>query len=128
MRRVVVTGLGLVTPLGADVETAWKTIIAAKSGAGTITRFDATEFQSNYACEVKPADHEYGSDPSKRVAHKIQRQVDPFIVYGIDAAGQAMEDAGLLDLSEEERLRFGCSIGSGIGGRAGREKEVGGAG
>ena len=58
MRRVVVTGLGLVTPLGADVETAWKNILAAKSGAGTITRFDATEFQSNYACEVKPAGHE----------------------------------------------------------------------
>src|ERR1044072_6408173 len=131
MRRVVVTGLGLVTPLGADVETAWKNIIASKSGAGTITRFDATEFQSNYACEVKPADHEYGFDPSKRVEHKIQRQVDPFIVYGIDAAGQAMEDAGLLDLSEEERLRFGCSIGSGMGGDAGgghRERGVGGEG
>src|ERR1700761_9233508 len=78
MRRVVVTGLGLVTPLGADVETSWKNIIAAKSGAGTITRFDATDFHSNYACEVKPADHEYGFDPDKRVDHKVQRQVDPF--------------------------------------------------
>ncbi|WP_343762255.1 beta-ketoacyl synthase N-terminal-like domain-containing protein, partial [Sphingomonas molluscorum] len=55
MRRVVVTGLGLVTPLGADVETAWKNIIASKSGPATITRFDATDFHSNYACEVKPA-------------------------------------------------------------------------
>lgn len=123
MRRVVVTGLGLVTPLGADVETAWKNIIAAKSGAATITRFDATDFQSNYACEVKPADHEYGFDPGKRVDHKIQRQVDPFIVYGIDAAGQAIEDAGLLDMSEELRLRAGCSIGSGIGGLPGIESE-----
>ena len=61
MRRVVVTGLGLVTPLGADVETAWKNIVAAKSGAGTITRFDATDFQSNYACEVKPAGHAAGN-------------------------------------------------------------------
>jgi 3-oxoacyl-[acyl-carrier-protein] synthase II len=123
MRRVVVTGLGLVTPLGADVETAWKNIIASKSGAATITRFDATDFQSNYACEVKPADHEYGFDAGKRVDHKIQRQVDPFIVYGIDAAGQALEDAGLTEMSEEARLRAGCSIGSGIGGLPGIESE-----
>lgn len=123
MRRVVVTGLGLVTPLGADVETAWKNILASKSGAGTITRFDATDFQSNYACEVKPAGHEYGFDAGRRVDHKIQRQVDPFIVYGIDAAGQAIEDAGLLDMSEETRFRAGCSIGSGIGGLPGIESE-----
>ncbi|PXA92431.1 beta-ketoacyl-[acyl-carrier-protein] synthase II [Nostoc sp. 3335mG] len=123
MRRVVVTGLGLVTPLGADVETAWKNIIASKSGAATITRFDATDFQTNYACEVKPADHEYGFDAGKRVDHKIQRQVDPFIVYGIDAAGQAIEDAGLIDMSEELRFRAGCSIGAGIGGLPGIESE-----
>ena len=123
MRRVVVTGLGLVTPLGADVETAWANIIAAKSGAGTITRFDATDFHSNYACEVKPADHAYGFDPGKRVDHKIQRQVDPFIVFGIDAAGQALEDAGLTEMSEADRLRAGCSIGSGIGGLPGIESE-----
>jgi len=88
MRRVVVTGLGLVTPLGGDVETSWKNIIAAKSGAGPITHFDASDQKCRIACEVKPADHEYGFDPNKRVDHKIQRQVDPFIVYGIDAAGQ----------------------------------------
>ncbi|MFZ3482283.1 beta-ketoacyl-ACP synthase II [Sphingomonas sp. 3-13AW] len=123
MRRVVVTGLGLVTPLGAEVETAWKNIIAGKSGAGTIKRFDATDFHTNYACEVKPADHEYGFDPNKRVDHKVQRQVDPFIVYGIDAAGQAIEDAGLTDMTEEERFRAGCSIGSGIGGLPGIESE-----
>ena len=123
MRRVVVTGLGLVTPLGADVETAWKNIIAAKSGAATITRFDATDFHSNYACEVKAPDHEHGFDPGKRVDHKVQRQVDPFIVYGIDAAGQAIEDAGLLDMTEAERFRAGCSIGSGIGGLPGIESE-----
>lgn len=123
MRRVVVTGLGLVTPLGADVETAWANIIASKSGADTIRRFDATEFHSNYACEVKPADHAYGFDAGKRVDHKIQRQVDPFIVYGIDAAGQALEDAGLTEMTEAERFRAGCSIGSGIGGLPGIESE-----
>jgi len=123
MRRVVVTGLGLVTPLGADVETAWQNIIAAKSGAGRITRFDPEDYACKIACELKPADHPYGFDPNKRVDHKVQRQVDPFIVYGIDAAGQAIEDAGLTDMSEEERLRAGCSIGSGIGGLPGIESE-----
>lgn len=123
MRRVVVTGLGLVTPLGGDVATSWGNILAARSGAGPITRFDATDYACRIACEVKPADHEYGFDASKRVDHKTQRQVDPFIVYGIDAAGQALEDSGLVDMSEEERLRAGVSIGSGIGGLPGIETE-----
>ncbi|MCW2366757.1 3-oxoacyl-[acyl-carrier-protein] synthase II [Sphingobium sp. B1D7B] len=123
MRRVVVTGLGMVSPLGGDVETSWKNIIAGRSGAETITRFDATDFHTNYACEVKAPDHEFGFDPNKRVDHKVQRQVDPFIVYGIDAAGQAIEDAGLTEMSEAERLRTGCSIGSGIGGLPGIESE-----
>ena len=123
MRRVVVTGLGLVTPLGADVETAWQNIIAGKSGAGLITRFDASDQKCLIACEVKPADHPYGFDPNKRVDHKIQRQVDPFIIYGIDAAGQALEDAGLTEMTEAERYRAGCSIGSGIGGLPGIESE-----
>lgn len=123
MRRVVVTGLGLVTPLGGDVETSWSNIVAGKSGAGPITRFDASDQKCRIACEVKPADHEYGFDPDKRVDSKVRRQVDPFIVYGIDAAGQAIEDAGLADMSEEDRLRAGCSIGSGIGGLPGIEKE-----
>jgi 3-oxoacyl-[acyl-carrier-protein] synthase II len=123
MRRVVVTGLGLVTPLGGDVETSWKNILASKSGAGTITKFDASDQKCRIACEVKPADHEYGFDPAKRVDHKVQRQVDPFIIYGIDAAGQAVEDAGLLDMDEATRFRAGCSIGSGIGGLPGIEKE-----
>ena len=123
MRRVVVTGLGLVTPLGGDVETSWKNILASKSGAGRITKFDPTDYACKIACELKPADHEYGFDPSKRVDHKVQRQVDPFIIYGIDAAGQALEDAGLTDMSEEERYRAGVSIGSGIGGLPGIESE-----
>ncbi len=123
MRRVVITGLGLVTPLGADVETVWANILASKSGAGPITRFDASDQKCRIACEVKPADHEYGFDANKRVDHKVQRQVDPFIVYGIDAAGQALEDAGLTEMSEEERFRAGCSIGAGIGGLPGIESE-----
>ena len=123
MRRVVVTGLGLVTPLGGDVETTWSNLLAGKSGAGQITRFDASDQKCTIACEVKPADHEYGFDPNKRVDHKVQRQVDPFIIFGIDAAGQAFEDSGLLDATYEEKLRIGCSIGSGIGGLPGIEKE-----
>ncbi len=123
MRRVVVTGLGLVTPLGSSVETTWANIVAGKSGAGPITHFDASEYKCRIACEVKPADHAYGFDPDKRVDHKIQRQVDPFIVFGLDAAGQAIEDAGLTEMDEATRLRAGCSIGSGIGGLPGIEKE-----
>ncbi|HEX8580429.1 MAG TPA: beta-ketoacyl-ACP synthase II [Allosphingosinicella sp.] len=123
MRRVVVTGLGMVSPLGGDVETSWKNILASKSGAGRITRFDPTDYACQIACEVKPPEHEYGFDPSLRVDHKIQRQVDPFIIYGLDAAGQALEDAGLTDMTEEQRYRVGVSIGSGIGGLPGIEKE-----
>jgi 3-oxoacyl-[acyl-carrier-protein] synthase II len=123
MRRVVVTGLGLVTPLGADVETTWKNILASKSGAGPITRFDTSNQKCHIACEVKPADHEYGFDPGKRVDHKVQRQVDPFIVFGIDAAGQAIEDAGLTDMTDAMKERAGVSIGSGIGGLPGIESE-----
>ncbi len=123
MRRVVVTGLGLVTPLGGDVETTWSNLLAGKSGAGPITRFDASDQKCQIACEVKPADHPWGFDADKRVDPKIQRQVDPFIVFGIDAAGQAIEDAGLLDMDDATKLRAGCSIGSGIGGLPGIEKE-----
>jgi 3-oxoacyl-[acyl-carrier-protein] synthase II len=123
MRRVVVTGLGLVTPLGGDVETTWKNILAGKSGAGPITHFDASDQKCKIACEVKPADHEYGFDPNRRVDHKVQRQVDPFIIYGVDAAGQAIEDAGLTDMDEATCWRAGVSIGSGIGGLPGIESE-----
>jgi 3-oxoacyl-[acyl-carrier-protein] synthase II len=123
MRRVVVTGLGLVTPLGGDVETTWANILASKSGAARITRFDPSDQKCTIACEVKPADHPYGFDANKRVDHKVQRQVDLFITFGIDAAGQALEDAGLTEMSEAERFRAGCSIGAGIGGLPGIESE-----
>jgi len=123
MSRVVVNGLGLVTPLGGDVETTWANLIAGKSGAGMITRFDTEGHKCLIACEVKPKDHPYGFDPDKRVDHKVQRQVDPFIIYGIDAAGQALEDAGLTEMSDDLKERTGCSIGSGIGGLPGIESE-----
>ena len=123
MRRVVVTGLGLVTPLGGDVETTWNNLIAGKSGIAAITRFDTSEQKAKIAGEVKPKNHPMGFDPDKRVDHKIQRQVDPFIVYAIDAAGQALEDAGLVDMDESMKERAGVSIGSGIGGLPGIESE-----
>ena len=104
MRRVVVTGLGLVTPLGGDVETTWKNLLAGESGAGPITRFDTAGHKCTIACEVKGKDHPWGFDPDKRVDHKIQRQVDPFIIYGIDAAGQALEDAGLTEIHPRGRF------------------------
>ncbi len=123
MRRVVVTGLGLVTPLGGDVETTWKNLLAGKSGIAAITRFDTSDQKAKIAGEVKPKEHEYGFDPDKRVDHKVQRQVDPFIVYAIDAAGQALEDAGLAEMDEDLKERTGVSIGSGIGGLPGIESE-----
>ena len=123
MRRVVVTGLGLVTPLGGDVDTTWKNLLAGESGIGPITHFDASDQKCHIAGEVKGKDHPWGFDPDKRVDHKIQRQVDPFIVFGIDAAGQALEDAGLTEMDDATKLRAGCSIGSGIGGLPGIESE-----
>ncbi|MDG6079940.1 beta-ketoacyl-[acyl-carrier-protein] synthase II [Erythrobacter litoralis] len=123
MRRVVVTGLGLVTPLGADVETTWSNLLAGKSGAGPITRFDASDQKAKIACEVKGKDHEYGFDPDKRIDHKIQRQVDPMIIFGLDAAGQALEDAGLDEMDDALKERAGVTIGSGIGGLPGIESE-----
>ena len=124
MRRVVVTGVGMVTPLGSSVETTWANILASRSGAATITRFDPTDYACRIACEVIRGD---GSgvtfNADTRVDYKVQRQVDPFIIYGIDAAGQALEDAGLTDMTEEERFRAGCSIGSGIGGLPGIASE-----
>jgi 3-oxoacyl-[acyl-carrier-protein] synthase II len=123
MRRVVVTGLGLVTPLGGDVETSWKNLIAGKSGIAAITRFDTSDQKAKIAGEIKPKDHPFGFDPDKRVDPKTQRQVDPFIVYALDAAGQAIEDAGLTEMDEEMKERAGVSIGSGIGGLPGIESE-----
>ena len=84
----------------------WANILAGKSGAGADHALRSRPtMKCRIACEVKPKDHEYGFDPGKRVDHKVQRQVDPFIIYGIDAAGQALEDAGLTEMSlEAERF------------------------
>jgi len=114
----------MVTPLGSDVETVWASILASNSGAGRITRFDPEGYACQIAMEVKRGDGTGDTfDAGKRIDHKVQRQVDPFIIYGIDAAGQALEDAGLTDMTEQERFRAGCSIGSGIGGLPGIEEE-----
>ena len=124
MRRVVITGVGMVTSLGAAVETVWANILASKSGAGPITIFDPTDYACRIAMEVRHGDGSGNTfNMATRIDHKVQRQVDPFIVFGIDAAGQALEDAGLTDMTEAERFRAGTMIGSGIGGLPGIEKE-----
>ena len=117
MRRVVVTGLGLVTPLASGVEETWSRLLAGKSGAGTITKFDASHLATTYACEVPYGDGSDGTfDPDAYLDKKEQRKVDDFILYGMAAAKQAVEDAGWTPEDEEDRLRTGVMIGSGIGG------------
>jgi 3-oxoacyl-[acyl-carrier-protein] synthase II len=124
MRRVVVTGLGLVSPLGGDVASTWSRLVSGQSGIGPIGRFDATDYACRIAGEVPYGDGSDGTfNPDRRVDHKVQRQVDRFIHFGIDAAGQALEDAGLTDMPEDARLRAGSLIGSGIGGLPGIEEE-----
>jgi 3-oxoacyl-[acyl-carrier-protein] synthase II len=125
MRRVVVTGLGLVTPLGGTVASTWERLVAGQSGIGPITRFDASDQACRIAGEVPYGDGSDGTfNPNARVDHKIQRQVDRFIHFGLDAAGQALEDAGLAELSDAEKLRAGTLIGSGIGGLPGIAEEA----
>jgi len=112
-RRVVVTGLGCVSPVGNTVDEAWANIIAGKSGIGTITRFDASAFSCQIAGEVR------NFNLDAYIGTKEARTMDTFIHYGIAAAVQAVADAGLPTgdaLSEEEATRIGCVIGSGIGG------------
>jgi 3-oxoacyl-[acyl-carrier-protein] synthase II len=123
MRRVVVTGMGLVTPLGASVKEAWGRLIDSQSGAGNITRFDASKMTARVACEVKGGDGSgWTFNPENWMTPKEQRRVDPFIVYGVAAAAQAVSDAGWDDPSDEEKLRTGVIIGSGIGGLPGIEE------
>lgn len=117
MRRVVVTGLGLVTPLADGVEQSWTRILAGESGAGTITRFDPEGFTTTYACEVPYGDGENGTfDPDKYMEPKEARKVDTFILFAMAAAQQAVEDAGWTPENEEALLRTGVLTGSGIGG------------
>lgn len=117
MRRVVVTGLGLVTPLACGVEESWSRILDGQSGAGTITRFDASNLATTYACEVPYGDGSDGTfNPDDWMPKKEQRKVDTFILYGLAAAQMAVEDAGWQPEDAESRLRTGVMIGSGIGG------------
>jgi len=117
MRRVVVTGLGMVTPLASGVEETWKRLLDGQSGAGTITRFDASHLATGYACEVPRGDGSDGTfNPNLFMEPKEQRKVDDFILYGMAAAKMAVEDSGWMPEDEEDRLRTGVMIGSGIGG------------
>ena len=117
MRRVVVTGLGLVTPLANGVEESWSRVLDGQSGATSITRFDAERVTTKYACEVPLGDGTNGTFlADKWMAPKERRKVDDFILYGIAAAEQAVCDARWKPESEHSRLRTGVMIGSGIGG------------
>lgn len=117
MRRVVVTGMGLVTPLACGLEESWSRILDGQSGAGPITRFDASAVTTKYACEVPMGDGNDGTFNSDDwMEPKERRKVDDFILYGIAAATQAVEDADWKPSDEESRLRTGVMIGSGIGG------------
>ena len=117
MRRVVVTGLGLVTPLASGVEETWSAMLAGKSGAGPITKFDASRVATTYACEVPCGDGSGGTfNENDYLEPKERRKVDDFILYGIAASIQAVRDAGWESPSAEEALRTGVFIGSGIGG------------
>jgi 3-oxoacyl-[acyl-carrier-protein] synthase II len=117
MRRVVVTGLGMVTPLACGVEETWAHLLAGQSGAGPITRFDASHLATTYACEVPRGDGSNGTfNPDDWMEPKEARKVDEFILYGMAAAIQAVRDSGWMPQDEDSRCRTGVMIGSGIGG------------
>ncbi len=112
-RRVVVTGLGIVCPVGNGVQEAWGNLVAGRSGIATITKFDASAFSCRFAGEVK------GFNVEDYIPAKEARHMDTFIQYGLAASIQAVQDAGLATndaLSEEQAERVGCVVGSGIGG------------
>jgi len=117
MRRVAVTGLGLVTPLASGVEETWTRLLDGQSGAGPITHFDASNVTTKYACEIPYGDGTDGTfNPDDWMEPKERRKVDDFILYGIAAAEMAVRDSGWSPEEEEDRLRTGVMIGSGIGG------------
>src|SRR6266481_342346 len=107
-RRVVITGIGAVTPLGNDAETSWQRLVAGESGAGPITQFDATEYYVHFACEVKDF------DPSNWIERKQARRMDRFAQLILAAARQAEVDSGLDIAADADRI--GASIATGIGG------------
>lgn len=117
MRRVVVTGLGLVTPLGCGVDATWSNVLDGKSAAGQITKFDATEYPARVACELPRGDGTNGTfNPDDWVEPRMQRRMDDFIIYGMAAAQQAIEDSGWQCQTDEDSYRTGVMVGSGIGG------------
>jgi 3-oxoacyl-[acyl-carrier-protein] synthase II len=124
MRRVVITGIGLVTALGAGREAVWARILAGTSGAGPITRFRVDDMGTRYACQVPwidgrddgGPDHPCAFDPDKAMSARDRRRVDDFILYGVAAATEAVEDSGWTPETEEQRCRTGVMIGAGIGG------------
>ena len=117
MRRVVVTGLGLVTPLACGVEDTWIRLLGGQSGAGRISRFDPDRVTTKYACEVPFGDGSGGTfNPDAWMEPKERRKVDDFILYGVAAAEQAVSDAGWKPTNETDLVRTGVMIGSGIGG------------
>ena len=117
MRRVVVTGLGMVSPLACGVEETWKRLISGENAANTITRFNADNFATNYACEIPFGDGSNGTfNPSDWMEPKERRKVDDFILYGMAAADMAVADSGWIPKEEEDLYRTGVMIGSGVGG------------
>ncbi|HBG95968.1 MAG TPA: beta-ketoacyl-[acyl-carrier-protein] synthase II [Chromatiaceae bacterium] len=113
-RRVVVTGIGIVAPVGLDIKSAWDSILAGRSGIQRITHFDVERFSTRFGGPI------YGFDPSLYVSKKEVKKMDAFIHYGVAAGTQAIEDSGL-PINDETRKRIGVAIGSGIGGITGIE-------
>ncbi len=117
MRRVVITGLGLVSPLASGVEETWKRLIAGESGARRITEFEVDDLACQIACRIPVGDGTNGTfNADLHMEPKEQRKVDPFIVYAVGAADQALDDADWHPESDEDQIRTGVLIGSGIGG------------
>ncbi|MFG1425357.1 beta-ketoacyl-ACP synthase II [Roseixanthobacter glucoisosaccharinicivorans] len=117
MRRVVVTGLGMVTPLGCGVEPSWRRLIAGQSGAKFVERFDVSDLACKIACMIPRGDGTDGTfNPDDWMEPKEQRKVDEFIVFAMAAAQQALDDAGWHPTSYEDQIASGVLIGSGIGG------------
>jgi len=123
MRRVVITGMGMVSPLACGVEETWSRLLEGKSGAGPITNFDASDLSCRIACEIPKGDGSDGTFNADDWADaREQRRIDDFILYAIAAAEQAIRDAGWMPQDEASRERTGVMIGSGIGGLASIEK------
>jgi 3-oxoacyl-[acyl-carrier-protein] synthase II len=117
MRRVVVTGLGMVSPLADGVEATWERLLAGESGAGMIEKFDTTNVITKYACEVPLGDGKNGTfNGDAYLEPKEQRKIDDFILFGMAAAQQAVQDSGWMPETDVDRERTGVMIGSGIGG------------